>query len=403
MWSTYLFKVTTGELGPRIFPSASSSWSMVVNEIESANLTLEKSAIPDLPSKLWLEPWWAGVVLMYDGVPILAGPIVSRPIEDARSIRLSVQGVRSLFSKRMILPDLVSWRYLSSPDHMALWNSGAGTTDPAKHPYYRKTYATILRIGIEQSMRKHGGQLPIRFTVPKMSIGPKEDIPDNLLKETYDMMPHFYHAIGTEMQEATLESMFNDIISRENGPDTLFKPNLTPDYTIRWDFIAGKNDEHNEIPNGSDSIWDSTVQGGAISDLTVNYLGTEMTNRAFVRGSGGADAGIVMRVKDQESLRDAGYPLLESYELISKNQAGAVQAKANENLRQHDQANHQINATVRADGPNKLGTFWPGEYGQIITSGWYGLRNGSTRAKILSISGDLSNNVEVSFKETEVL
>lgn len=90
MWSAYLFKVTSGELGPRIFPTA-SSWGMTVNEIETANLT-RKSAIPDLPSKLWLEPWWAGVVLMYDGVPIIAGPITSRPVEDYKTIRLNVQG-----------------------------------------------------------------------------------------------------------------------------------------------------------------------------------------------------------------------------------------------------------------------------------------------------------------------
>lgn len=403
MWSAYLFKVTSGELGPRIFPTASSSWGMTVNEIESANLTLEKSAIPDLPSKLWLEPWWAGVVLMYDGVPIIAGPITSRPIEDYKTIRLNVQGIRALFSKRMVLPDLTSWSLLSNADAMAKWNSGNGTTVAANHPYYRKTYATIIRLGIEQTMRKHGGQLPIRFTVPKMSIPAGQDIPDVLKGETYDMMPHFYHAIGTEMQEATLENLISDIVARENGPDILFKPNLTSKYTLRWDFIAGKSDTSNEIPNGSDSVWDSTVEGGSISELTVNYLGNEMTNRAFVRGSGGGDAGIVMRVKDNASLRDAGYPLLESYEMISKDSAGAVQARANENLREHDKANHQINATVRADGPNKLGTFWPGEYGQINTAGWYGLRNGSTRAKILSISGDLSNNVEVSFKETEVL
>lgn len=378
---------------------------MTINEIESMDLTLEKSAMPTLPSKLWLEPWWAGVVLMYNGVPIIAGPIVNRPIETRASLRVTVQGPRALLARRGAIVDMNNWSGLHTADGMNAWTSYGRDPNTDMYNVYKDwTYPTLIRLAIEQSMKKHGGQLPIRFTIPKIAhVDSRAPDPITGLAPTEADLPHNLYIRGDDMNEATVESIIQKLINLDNGPDVLFKPTLTSRNSIQWGLITGRTDADNEIPNGSDTIWDTTSPSGYISNLDVNYIGSEMTNRAFVRGSGGSNGGQTTRMSENSSLRDAGYPLLESYEMISEDSAAKVQAHARETLREHDNANHQINAEVRADGLNKLGTFWPGEYARLITEGWYGLNNGSTRAKILSISGDLTNNVSISFKETEVL
>lgn len=403
MWSAYLFKTVSGALGPRIFPH-SVSWNITINEIETMDFTLEKSAMPKLASNLWIEPWWAGVVFMYDGVPIIAGPIVSRPIETSKSIRFMAHGPRALFAKRQALRDMDSWSNLKNAN-IEKWTSYGDSKNPANNLYRAKTYPSLIRMAIEQSMTKHGGDLPIVFKVPILTQTPADPTvdPDTGDPIPYEDQPHSLHVGGMELAEATVEAQIDKLINVEDGPDIFFKPTLTSRYSLQWEFWSGRTDSDNELPNYSDTIWDTTAQSGFISDLSVNYVGTSMTNRAFVRGSGGSGGGQTIRMSDNPAKRNADYPLLESYETISEDGSNAVQARANETRREHDKASHQINATVRANGPQKLGTFWPGEYARLITSGWYALRNGETRAKILSMSGDFSNNIDISFKETEVL
>ncbi len=403
MWSAYLFKTISGALGPRIYPH-SVSWNITINEIESIDLTLEKASMPPLASNLWVEPWWAGIVLMYDGVPIVAGPIVNRPIETVSSLRIMAQGPRALFSRRGAIKDLNKWSDLNDTEKVKAWSSYNKSGDATTNRFMDKTYPSLIRMVIEESMSKYGGDLPIVFKIPILNQTPNDPVNDlegrPIPATDY---PHSLHIEGSSLSEATVESQIESIISLDDGPDIFFKPTMTKDYSLQWEFWSGRTDTDKELPNESDTIWDTTSQNGAISNLTVNYLGTSMTNRAFVRHSAGSSGGQTVRVAERKQMMEDGYPLLESYEMITAVNTSAVQKKATANLNAHDKANHQINVSARADGPQKLGTFWPGEYGQLITSGWYGLKNGRTRAKIISLSGDFSNNIEISFKETEVL
>lgn len=102
----------------------------------------------------------------------------------------------------------------------------------------------------------------------------------------------------------------------------------------------------------------------------------------------------------------AGYPLLESFETFAQftnSGSTTIKSKATELLRADDKPRHQLTGTVRVEGPPEVGTFWPGHYGQLITKGWYGLSDGTVRAKILSVSGDLTQDMNIGFQETEVL
>lgn len=403
MWSAYLFKTISGALGPRIYPH-SVSWNITINEIESIDLTLEKSAMPKLASNLWIEPWWAGVVLMYNGIPIVAGPIVNRPIETKSSLRIMAQGPRALFGRRMAIRDMTNWADLKNTTKVEAWSSHSTPNQADTTRFKQKTYPSLLRMVIAESMTKYGGGLPIVFKVPILNQSPVDNLDpeDGQPYEPFDK-PHDLHIWGSMLNESTVETQINSLINLEKGPDIFFKPTLTKDYSLQWEFWSGRTDDDKELPDESDTIWDTTSASGAVSNMTVNYLGTSMNNRAFVRHSAGSGGGQTIRMRENRDKMIAGYPLLESYEVITAPNASVVDLRAKANLYANDKANHQINATVRADGPQKLGTYWPGEYSRLITSGWYGLRNGETRAKIISISGDFSNNIEISFKETEVL
>lgn len=385
---------------------------MTINEIEEIDLTLEKSEMPALASNLWIEPWWAGVVLMYDGIPIIAGPIASRPVETETSLRIMAAGPRSLFAMRGAIKDMDKWSDLDDLQKKRDWSSYGKIPAGAQQPegYYNRfkdmTYPSLLRMVIAESMGKHGGHLPIVFKVPLIShVDPptESDGAGGTKDIAWEDRPHSLHIHGTQMAEATVEAQIEKLINVENGPDIFFKPTLTSRYSLQWEFWSGSTDEDNELPNDSDTIWDTTAQTGHITDMSVNYLGAKMTNRAFVRASEGSGDSVTVKVAEDTSKMTMGYPLLESYEVVTVSGTKALQDKAKENLRANDKANHQINATIRANGTQKLGTFWPGEYARLVTSGWYGLRNGETRAKIVGMSGDFTNNVSIRFKETEVL
>lgn len=396
MWSAYLFHVRSGNLGPRIELSK-ASWELTINETETFSCTVVKSSLPVLDSSLWLEPWWAGVALLWNNTPIFAGPIVGRPREDFFNMDLACKGIRAVLGERTVTADMTNWNNLTKKDYVANWSTdgqynGSVAPNPVNSKFYNKTYASLARLSVEESLTKLGGDLPINFRVPI------ESFTDPTTEKISDR-PHYRRIAGWE--GISVDSVLTELSEVENGPDIMFRPVLKGT-TIQWDMWTGRNDANPEIYQESDTIWDTTSQSGYISELEVQYTGTYMNNRVFVIGAGSGGAQPIRMAQNKTKL-DQMFPLLENYISDPSSNAGKIEDKAASALAADDKARHQLNATVRVDGINQVGTFWPGEYGKLITSGWYGLRNGETRAKILSMSGDLSNNMQIGFKETEVI
>lgn len=408
MWSVYLFKTVSGQLGPRIEPE-SISWNITINETETLDMTLVKGSIPKFDAKTpYLEPWWGGVALLWDNTPIFAGPIVTRPQEDFFRLRVSARGIRSLLSKRMVVRDMKNWSNISKPDIRMYWSTNGPETGPANQrlpestKFKDKSYATLAKYAVQESMTKLGGQLPIRFPVPDSSAIDNDKYPDTQ-EWPIHLRPHFRRFAGYEGLSNNVDAVLTGFSEMDKGPDIMFRPMLEG-MTIYWDMWTGRSDSYPEIDDYSDNdlIWDTTAVGGSIQDLSLQYSGSNQTNRAFAIGAG-SDGAQPMAVSQDISKISAGYPLLESVETYPQSKQSTVESKAEERRRADDKPRHLLTGTVRVDGSNPLGSFWPGDYGRLITSGWYGLRNGETRAKILTISGSLDLNMDISFKETEVL
>lgn len=406
-WSVYLFQTVTGQLGPRIEPSQ-LDWDIEVNGTENLSMTLSKSEIPKFSSNTpFLEPWWGGVALLWNNTPIVAGPIVTRPVEDFFTLRVNAKGIRSLLARRQAVQDMQNWANLSNKDIRKNWSTDGPesltTPDPAKSKFREKTYASLARMAVEISLKKNGGQLPITFPVPITKFTDPAKHPDGTVFKEHEK-PHYRRWAGYQGMSINVDAVLTELSELDNGPDILFIPKLNGS-RIYWEMITGKNDSFPEFVGDHEPIWDTTVHNGTISNLTLQYSGSKQTNRAFAIG-GGSDGAQPMAMAQDKSKIVAGYPLLESFESFTQfteKASTTIKSKANELLRADDKPRHQLTGTVRVEGPPEVGTFWPGHYGQLITQGWYGLSNGTVRAKILSMSGDLTHDMEIGFQETEVL
>lgn len=399
-WSVYLFKTVSGQLGPRV-EVADLSWNITINETETLDMTLVKGSIPKFdPKTPYLEPWWGGVALLWGDTAVFAGPIVTRPAEDFTTLRLSARGIRAALSKRMVVRDMVNWNNLKDPTKRLNWSTDGredrANPKPGDTKFQNRSYATLAKYAVQESMTKLGGQLPIRFPIP-------DSYPTNqVVADSVEESSHYKRYPGYEGMSHNVDAVLTSLSEEDNGPDIMFKPMLSGE-SIYWDMLTGDSDSKPEIGYIGDTVWDTTAVGGHITDLSVQYSGSNMTNRAFGigAGSGGAQK---MAISQDTSKLSAGYPLLESVESFPQiTEQNPLQSKTDAKRKADDKARHQLSGTVRIDGASTLGTFWPGEYGRLITSGWYGLHNGETRAKILAISGSLSYDMSVSFKETEVL
>lgn len=396
MWSFYLIRTRSGIIGPQINPS-DSSWTMTINETETLDLTFVKSDLPRFETKNWLEPWWSGILMMWDNVPIFAGPLISRPSESNTSLKMAYSGIRALFAKRSCVQDMKDWNDLKNPDKVKDWHY----IPPSNTPY-----ATIARNVVENSLRKQGGDLPIVFMTPKSTLttpDPEYDIAGSYIQ--LEDRPHYRRFAGYDGLNSSVDLILTDLSELDNGPDIMFRPNTVRDeigWRVVWEMWSGMDDDRPEIPQTSEATWDTTAANNFVPDMTVRYSGKDMSNRSFGISQNGSGGGSIIAMSQDTNSINEGYPLLEAMESYGGvDNRARVESKAKAHLEANDNPKHQIEGTVRADGAHPIGTFWPGDYGILINKGWFGISKDETTAKILTVSGDLTADIKIGFKEVE--
>lgn len=427
MWKVYFFKTVSGEIGPAIEPS-SLTWSITLNGTEEINMTAYKSELVFGDMEIFLEPWWGGILLAWDNVPIVAGPIVNRPSEDATTVSFQAQGIRALLAKRSPVIDMKNWANLKQIDYINGWNASKTLNGPdvpataltisdanlSVYRWHNKAYGNLARMLVQESMegKSRGGYLPIRFDHASTEL----DISDNSVAEYKgkpENRPHLLAFRGVD--DPSVDKLLSTLTSRENGPDILFIPKLdTSNFSIYWDMYTGTNDKKRSIPldrpEGSELFWDITSPFSDVSDFSVKYSGVSMINRLYSQTAG--DNGPVYFNEDSDKI-NAGYPLLERFNRFQNaTNSSAFTAKSNAMFDGNRKAITELSAKVRTtDSSNPPGSFWPGEDARIhvgVNTPWLGLKtdllnnNGVITTKILKMSGDLSNDIELTFKESYV-
>lgn len=366
MWTAALFHVTSGNIGPRINPE-SFSWTIPLNGIESISLKLKKADLPAVNLNQWLSPWWAGVVLYWDNVPIVAGPIIARPSESLDSISLNCGGIRSLLMKRIVANEYSDWSQLAT----------------SVVSYSGLSLGTIAQRVVTLSQQKTGGQLPISFPMPE--------------EAGLDDSDHQRNYQGFNLQNITCDDILTKLSQVINGPDIMFKPRLIRDNLLTFDMWHG-TELQPRISQSQTPVWDLTPTTGTVADMSTIVTGTYQSSRVYSTGAG-QDQGLLIKVATDDTPIQAGYPLLET--IInngSSENPDVVAGWAASNLATNIGPLLEVQMTVRADGNIPLGKFWSGDLIDVVTKGWISIPDGMTPMRLLAISGDTSSEVKVSLQ-----
>lgn len=367
MWTANLFQVTTGAIGPRInFTDA--SWSISLNDIESLSIDATKNDLPAVDLNYWLSPWWAGVLYMYNNVPIFAGPIISRPTESFNTIRLECKGIRAVLERRYVHTELIDWSLLARN----------------KVKYTGLTYPAIAQRVVKLVQQKPGGALPISYPYPEITTT-ATDLTHQRTYSAYNFGSNNAH------------SALNELSNLTNGPDIMFRPRLIDGNSLTFDMLHG-TEESPTIPQSITPVWDTTAVRGEVTDLDIVVTGTYQSTRVYATGEG-TNEGTLVRVSTNGGPLSQGYPLLETTQSYTGvTQGPTLQSHADAVVKANAGSLMEIQMTVRADGEHQLGSFWPGHSVQLVTKGWLSLKDGIHNLRLLNISGTDEGNVRMSLQ-----
>lgn len=373
-WSAYLIKTTTGQIGPQLDIDG-TTWAIPLNGIETLSTIVKKISLPkNLDLNYWMAPWWSGVLLMWRDVPIFAGPIISRPLEDFNNIKLDCSGIRYILTDRYVSKEFADWSQL------------AGSTIA----YSGVSLGTIAKYVVQASLAKAGGGLPIAYPIPDQS-GPN----DADHQRTYN---------GFDLQNISCDAILTKLSNVVDGPDIMFKPRLIDDSRMVWDLWTGTAGQP-RIAQTDLHVWDTDATKGQVADLSIVSTGSYMVDRVYSIGNG-QDVGTLITVSEDLNKLAEGYPLLESVIAISKSSdPKVVKAHGDGVLAANSDMLREITLTVKSTGVYPLGSYWAGDAMDVYTKGWITFKDGRHRCRLLNMSGDLSaaSNVKLSLQPEKYL
>lgn len=366
MWSAYLFQITSGAVGPRLNYS-SMSWQIDLNATETLKVVLPKSDLPKIDSEFWLEPLWAGVLLCWNNTPLVAGPILSRTNETSDSVTLDCKGIRAILARRLAIKELSDWNDLAK----------------STLPYYGRSLGTIVKDVVKDLQKKPGGNLPISYPVADEFIADDAD--------------HQRIYRGFNLANINGDQVLTKLSNVSRGPDIMFKPRYIRENLLTFDLWHG-TEKQPRIYQPHMITWDTTAQQGEVSEMSVIVTGAYMTDRVFSLGAG-TDEGQLITVSYNDSLIQKGFPLVESVIQTSDSEnASVVKSHGDASLAANLQPLLEVQMTVRGDGINPFGSFWPGDECDVVVKDWLALKDGVHRMRILSMTGDTSSSVRISLQ-----
>lgn len=373
-----LFRTTDG-LRLMELPKVPFSWSMSVRDanmegvpdnLSDSNTTglhfsLDALAtVIDLDSAGWQErirstltPTKHGIMALWDGVPIVGGPIATQVDIDRSGVSLSVGSYWDILARRYVVPE----------DN---YRSDRQISQTGQQLY------SIARYIIQTAMSKRAGFLPI--VLPEWAYGSHM---------------RTWQAFNVSNLGAT--KLLEEMSDVEGGPDLLLRPRVASDQRFEWVLHYG-TDLNPHIGQTTINDWEELSESAG--ELTATLSSAYVAHRVYGVGDGSDIGTHTVRV---DSEVPPEWPLLESVASDSNITAEADQDKS----RLRSYARGYLNAypvvglrlPVRADGVNALGTYWPGEIARITTRGNPALPDGSYGLRILSISGGPDGVVELEF------
>lgn len=311
-----------------------------------------------------LEPVRCFLAVMDGEEVIEAGPIWAWDYDDTSGIlTVTAKGLWSLLDHRIVMGDVA--------DAWARW---AVT-------YSGLSLGTIAKRLVELTTAMPGGGLPI--VLPADVAG--------------DHTRTYY---GYDL--ATVRQRIEDLMGVDGGPDVAFDPRLTEDRLgIEWVMRVG--DPLLRQP-GEDWVWDVSLPAGPVVSLNVKRDASRQAQRAYMSGAGMEESLLIARREagdvGEVDLRDVGFPLMETAGSRSTvERADTLRSWADASVRSSARPWADWSLQVRSDMHPRVRYVRPGDFARVKVAGHplLGLMvpDGYHRARVMSISGDLTDTASV--------
>lgn len=371
-WELLRFRTVDGRVMGKL-PPVDFSWSRSVRDgsldapvqglgaEDATGITfsldaLESAGVIDRKAGRWqdrlreaLLPKKYGIAALWDGVPIVAGPIKDDVDVDASSVSLSVGGVTDILSRRFLVPESFGASMLYHWSGLSL--------------------GTIAKRIVQQVQQKPSGGLPITYDADETADG----------ERTYNA-----YNVANLSASCLIENISNVI----NGPDIDFRPYMLDPAHVAWHMHFG-TEANPYIGQGSLHDWE---QGSlSVGNVTAKVSSEYIAHRVFGVGDG-QDEGTRVGVANVSV--PEYWPFLEAV-------ASDSEWTSDDLLQAHIQADlsnlplMQLSMEVMADGTTPLGMFWPGDACQITTHGFPTLTDATYLSRIQSMSGDSGRVVTI--------
>ena len=371
-------ELTTGKILTRV-PLTGCAWQQVLNgagTITGVTIDAADLNIQTLGLYYAAAPPKAFIAIQYDQAIIAAGPIWTHNyVRSTGILTLGGAGLWSLFDHRFILPPLTEPLTLGAAQAaVTAYATGDGMS-----------LGDIAAAIVAQAQEHVGGDLPIVMPPPQgQSPGAVRSY------FGYELNP-----IGARL---------TDLTGVASGPEIAFRPRIVADdpTSIEWVLNVGSPAQPLLVQAGADWVFDASTPASMIADITVDIDASGMATRMWELGSG-SQAALMMSQADSTVLTADGYPLLESVQSHTTVTIQAtLDAYASADLQASNRPATVWKLLVHNDGAPppgstigggpRLGQYNPGDTCQVVLGQDPYLPPGPRRARILMVSGDLTDS-----------
>ena len=252
--------------------------------------------------------------------------------------------------------------------------------------YNAMSLGTIAKRLVQLAMSDPAGSLPIVLPADILAV---------------DNSDHTRTYKGSEL--ATVNDRLDQLMSVLSGPDIAFDPRFTADRMgVEWVMRVGTEVDPLLHQAGDDFAFDFRVPRGGVSGLSVHRDAGGVGSRSWATGAG-SDSSLLMSRDDDTTLTDHGFPLLEVSEARSTVEAqSTLDGWAAGKLAASARPMMTLSASIRADMSPLLGSYRPGDWVKLWAPKTHPYLSmiwpaGYQRARILNFSGDLTNDVKITF------
>lgn len=305
-----------------------------------------------------------------EGSHIFAGgPIWDHDYDDdTRRLSITAEGIWSLINRRFIAPAAVETLslLLTSGDDEGKPNPAVATVFTAE------TWPVIVRGILEQGLARAGGELPIVFGPDGVGAHDKS-----------------YDAASFKPQGEAL----TDLTELVNGPEIEFRPQFNSDGDgVEWLTMTGDDAQLEIAQVGLPHRFDFSVPKRTVRGLKVKSSARDMASEAWATGGRQSAIALISRAASTV-LADAGYPRMEALTAAHSTVTtqATLDAYAADSLQLGSMPRKWWSFETHMDSVPKLGSFFLGDYCDVVLRDNAYLPNGTHRRRIAAMAGSLKS------------